>query len=70
MTTALRFAARRVARGLLTLWFAVTATFLLLRLLPGNPALAVANPNMTKHDQALLLSHNGQDQPLIVHYGK
>ena len=70
MTTALRFAARRVARGLLTLWFAVTATFLLLRLLPGNPALAVANPNMTKHEQPLLLSQYGLDQPLIVQYGK
>ncbi|BCJ31095.1 ABC transporter permease [Actinocatenispora sera] len=70
MSTALRFAGRRVARGLLTLWFAVTATFLLLRLLPGNPALAVANPNMTKHDQALLLHQYGLDQPLIVQYGK
>ncbi|HEY3507484.1 MAG TPA: ABC transporter permease [Actinocatenispora sp.] len=70
MPTALRFALRRLARALLTLWFAVTATFLLLRLLPGNPALAVANPNMTKADQQLLLHQYGLDQPLIVQYGK
>ena len=37
----------RVAHGLLTLWFAVTITFLLLRLLPGDPAQAIARPTWT-----------------------
>lgn len=70
MPPALRFALRRTARGVLTLWFAVTATFLLLRLLPGNPALAVANPNMTRADRQILLHQYGLDQPLPVQYGK
>jgi peptide/nickel transport system permease protein len=53
----------------LTIWFAVTVTFLLLRLLPGDPALAVASPNMTEDTRAALLKQYGLDQPLIVQYG-
>lgn len=59
----------RLGRGLLTIWFAVTVTFLLLRLLPGDPALAVASPNMTEDARAALLTQYGLDQPLIVQYG-
>jgi peptide/nickel transport system permease protein len=47
----------------------VTVTFLLLRLLPGDPALAVASPNMTEDTRAALLQQYGLDQPLIVQYG-
>jgi peptide/nickel transport system permease protein len=57
-------------RGIVTIWFAVTVTFLLLRLLPGDPALAVASPNMTPEIRATLLRTYGLDQPLIVQYGK
>ncbi|MET3805513.1 peptide/nickel transport system permease protein [Nakamurella sp. UYEF19] len=64
------FVLRRLGRGLLTIWFAVTVTFLLLRLLPGDPALAVANPNMTAGMRATLLAQYGLDQPLIVQYAK
>jgi len=64
------FVLRRFGRGLLTIWFAVTVTFLLLRILPGDPALAVANPNMTASMRATLLSQYGLDQPLILQYGK
>lgn len=58
----------RLGRGVLTIWFAVTVTFLLLRLLPGDPALAVASPNMTEDTRAALLKQYGLDQPLIVQY--
>lgn len=64
------FTLRRIGRGLVTIWFAVTVTFLLLRLLPGDPALAVANPNMTVETRAALLEQYGLDQPLLVQYGK
>ena len=63
------FAARRVGRALLTLWFAVTVTFLMLRLLPGDPALALASPNMTAETRAIILASYGLDRPLIVQYG-
>lgn len=59
----------RLGRGLLKIWFAVTVTFLLLRLLPGDPALAVASPNMTEDARAALLQQYGLDQPMIVQYG-
>ncbi|MFF1634597.1 ABC transporter permease [Leifsonia sp. NPDC058248] len=59
----------RLGRGLLTIWFAVTVTFLLLRLLPGDPALAIASPNMTEDTREALLKQYGLDQPLIVQYG-
>jgi peptide/nickel transport system permease protein len=63
------FVLRRLGRGVLTIWFAVTVTFLLLRLLPGDPALAVASPNMTEDARVALLEQYGLNQPLIVQYG-
>lgn len=62
------FVLRRLARGLLTILFAVTVTFLLLRLLPGDPALAIASPNMTEETRAVLLAQYGLDRPLFVQY--
>ena len=62
------FILRRLGRGILTILFAVTVTFLLLRLLPGDPALAVASPNMTDEARAALLTQYGLDQPLFVQY--
>lgn len=64
----LLFVLYRLGRGLLTIWFAVTVTFLLLRTLPGDPALAVASPNMTKAARAELLSQYGLDKPLPIQY--
>ena len=65
----LSFAARRLLRGAVTLWFAITVTFFLVRLLPGDPALAVADPGMTEALRQDLLRHYGLDRPLIVQYG-
>ncbi|MFI6759853.1 peptide/nickel transport system permease protein [Micromonospora pisi] len=70
MPQVVRFAIRRLGRGVLTLWFAATVTFLLLRLLPGDPALAVASPNMTPEARQILLHQYGLDQPLLTQYGK
>lgn len=63
-----KFILPRLGRGIITIWFAVTVTFLLLRLLPGDPALAVASPNMTQSARAALLEQYGLNQPLIVQY--
>ncbi|GAA1606630.1 ABC transporter permease [Kribbella hippodromi] len=64
------FVLRRIGRGVLTLWFAVTVTFLMLRLLPGDPALAIASTNMTPEIRARLLNQYGLDQSLPVQYVK
>jgi peptide/nickel transport system permease protein len=66
----LSFVLKRLGRGLLTIWFAVTVTFLMLRLLPGDPALAIASTNMTPEIRAQLLNQYGLDQPLPVQYVK
>ncbi len=66
----LRFAGRRALRGIVTIWFAVTVTFLLLRLLPGNPALAVASPLLPQAQRNALLREYGLNQPMIVQYFK
>jgi peptide/nickel transport system permease protein len=63
------FILRRLGRGVLTIWFAVTVTFLLLRILPGDPALALASPNMTEDTRLALLEQYGLNEPLIVQYG-
>jgi peptide/nickel transport system permease protein len=68
MRATARFAVKRVLRGLLTLWFAVTVTFFLLRLLPGDPASAVMDPTMTEELRADLLHDYGLDRPLPVQY--
>ncbi|TIH35175.1 ABC transporter permease [Subtercola vilae] len=65
----LSFILRRLGRSVFTIWFAVTVTFLLLRLLPGDPALAIASPNMTDDARAALLTQYGLDKPLIAQYG-
>ena len=64
-----RFVLGRLGRGVLTVWFAVTVTFLMLRLLPGDPALALASTNMTEETRAAVLAAYGLDQPLPVQYG-
>jgi peptide/nickel transport system permease protein len=66
----LRFIGTRLLRGVVTLWFAVTVTFFLVRLLPGDPVTAVADPNMTEELRAKLLADFGLDQPLLVQYGQ
>ncbi|MDG4791809.1 ABC transporter permease [Micromonospora sp. WMMD1102] len=68
MAAGARFVTRRLLRGVLTMWFAVTVTFFLLRLLPGDPALAVADPGMTEELRAELLRDYGLDRPLAVQY--
>lgn len=70
MSPLVRFALGRLLRGLVTLWFAVTVTFLMLRLLPGDPITAVAQPNMTAETRRELLQEYGLNDPLIVQYGK
>jgi peptide/nickel transport system permease protein len=64
------FALRRVGHGLVTLWFAITITFLLLRLLPGDPATAIASTNMDATMRAELLAKYGLTESLPVQYVK
>jgi peptide/nickel transport system permease protein len=64
------YALRRVGHALVTLWFAITITFLLLRLLPGDPATAIASTNMNAAMRADLLARYGLSESLPVQYVK
>jgi peptide/nickel transport system permease protein len=59
---------RRALRSGLTFWFAVTVTFFLVRLLPGDPVLAVAGPGMTEELRLRQLADFGLDRSLFVQY--
>jgi peptide/nickel transport system permease protein len=62
------FIGRRFARGAVTLWFAITVTFLLLRLLPGDPVTALASTNMDEATRQDLLERYGLDESLLTQY--
>jgi peptide/nickel transport system permease protein len=63
-----RYLVRRILRGVLTLWISVTVTFLILRLMPGDPADIMADPHMTQQVRDSILRDFGLDQPLGVQY--
>lgn len=63
----------KLLNAMLVMWAAATLTFLLLRLVPGDPVLALlggnaANP--TPETIAALRHAYGFDQPLILQYGR
>ena len=64
----LRYIAKKFARAILTLWIAVSITFLLLRLLPSDPTLLVVEGDMTPEMQDSLRQQYGLDKPLSVQY--
>lgn len=59
---------KRLLRGALTLLVSVTVTFLILRLMPGNPADVMADPHMTEELRQSILRDFGLDKPLHIQY--
>ncbi len=64
----LRFSLQRLASGLLTALIVVTATFFIIRLVPGDPATAMAPPNATPAQIDRIREYLGLDQPLWNQY--
>ncbi len=60
---------RRVVGTLPTLFVIVTAVFVLLRLVPGNPVAALLPDTATTAQIAALTHHLGLDQPIPVQFG-
>lgn len=60
--------ARRLGAGLLVLWIVSIMTFLMVRLIPGDPAAAVAGQTASAADIAALRSQLGLDRPVLVQY--
>jgi ABC-type dipeptide/oligopeptide/nickel transport system permease component len=60
---------KRIIRGIVSLWLAVTLLFLALRTIPGDAADALMGQQMSAEGAALLRHQLGLDQPLLVQYG-
>ena len=59
-----RLVAERLSHLLLVLWVIATLTFLLFRLMPGDPTLNFLSPTFTEETRAALLRSFGLDKPL------
>lgn len=62
------FIIKRILRGLLTFFIAVSLTFLIVRLMPGDPATLLVNEEMTETEMRALMGEFGLDKPLYVQY--
>ena len=63
------YLARCVIAGMITLLVISSVIFLMIRLLPGDPARVIAGEMATERDVALLRSRLNLDKPLTVQYG-
>jgi peptide/nickel transport system permease protein len=63
-----RLIAERLGHLLLVLWVIATLTFLLFRLMPGDPTLNFLSPTFTDETRAALLKSFGLDKPLWEQY--
>lgn len=65
-----RFVARRLALTVVVLWGLATLVFLLVQLIPGDPARTAAGRNATAAQVEVVRERLGFDQSLIVQYGR
>ena len=63
-----RYIARRLLAALITVWIVATAGFLLVELIPGDPARSLAGPVATPETLANIRAAYGFDDPLPVRY--
>lgn len=63
-----RLIAERVGHLLLVLWAVASLTFLLFRLMPGDPTLNFLSPTFDEQMRAALLANFGLDKPLWQQY--
>ena len=63
-----RYALRRLAAFAVTLWFVSALVFLVIRVLPGDPALVIMGPEGNPEATARLRQAMGLERPLAVQY--
>ena len=63
-----RFGARRLGRLLVSLWVLVTASFLMIHLIPGDPVRGALGPTAPAALVAAKREEMGLDDPLLVQY--
>jgi len=63
-----RFLLRRLLHALFVVWGAVTVIFVIVRLVPGDPAAVMLGPSASPQQLATLRERLGIDQPLVTQY--
>src|SRR3954469_13096692 len=63
-----RFGVRRLGRLLVSLWVLITASFLMIHLIPGDPVRAALGPTAPASLVAARRADMGLDDPLLVQY--
>jgi len=63
-----RYITLRIAKGILTFLIAVTITFLIVRLMPGDPTTALISDSLSPADAQVLKESFGLDKPLYQQY--
>lgn len=63
-----RYVANRVLKGAITLLITITLTFLIVRLLPSDPALMMLGEMFTADQRDALIQRFGLDKPLLQQY--
>lgn len=66
----LRFLAGRVLRALLTLLGTTLILFVLMRVVPADPAVSIAGPKANPATLAAIRTDLGLDDPILVQYGR
>jgi peptide/nickel transport system permease protein len=66
--TVARYILKRLGQGLLTVFLTVSTVFVLIRLAPGDPAVAYAGPLATNEQLAAVRTEFGLDAPLPQQY--
>lgn len=66
----LGYTVRRILLAVFVLWGVATVVFVIVRLVPADPAVLIAGDSATAEQLAALRAQMGLDQPLIVQYGQ
>lgn len=66
----LRYLLSKCIRLVLTVVLIVSFVFVLVRVIPGDPATVIAGPNAASEELALIRARIGTDRPLPVQYGE
>jgi ABC-type dipeptide/oligopeptide/nickel transport system permease component len=64
----LGYVARRLLLAVFVLWGAITVVFIVVRLVPADPAVLIAGETATPEQLATLRAQMGLDQPLVLQY--
>jgi len=63
-----RYIGKRLVKGIITFFITVTLTFLIVRLMPADPATMLMDPRMTEAQRQQMMTDFGLDKPMYIQY--